>query len=144
MSVPMRQMLNQAKKISAYFYTYSVLFTATVTATTATQQVNIQADSNFLVQQLIFGTLSAANPQVPLPIPAITIQITDASSGMTLFDRAMPIWMVAGTPQLPYLLPTPRTFPASSSIQVSLTNNDGANRDTYLMFAGQKVSRLGS
>ncbi len=136
----MQAMVSQAKKISAFFYCYSVFFDEFATATTVTASVNIQADSNFLVQQMMFACQNAAAAVVA---PAINIQVTDASSGMTLFDRALPVWSVAGTPQLPYLLPTPRTFPASSSIQVTASSTDGGTRDLYILFAGQKVSRLG-
>lgn len=139
MSVPAQRMF-PSPKISAYFYGYSAAILATNDGVSATQNINIQADSNFLVQQMMFACLNGA---AMVAQPKLFLQITDASSGMTLFDRALPIWLVAGTPQLPFQLPTPRTFPASSSIQVAITNNDGGARDLYLMFAGQKVARLG-
>lgn len=139
MSVPAMQL---ARKISAYFYTYSVFFSNLANGSSNTQQVNIQADSNFLVQQLLLGVFAVGGAYQATP--NVTLQITDASSGMTLFDRALPAIMIAGSAQLPYLLPTPRTFPASSSISVTATNSDGAARDIYLGFAGQKVARLGA
>lgn len=127
-------------EINAFFYVYSVFFDDLANAGVGAQQVNIQSDGNFVIQHLIFGCQNAA---ARVSHPDVDVQITDTSSGMTLFDRALPIWMIAGTAELPYLLPTPRVFPASSTISVSATNNDGGARDIYLAFMGQKVQRLG-
>lgn len=135
----MRQ--NPQANIESYFFAYSIQFLATASAGSASKTCNIQADSNFLLQQLIFGCFTNAS-QTRHSFPYLTLQLTDLSSGMNLFDQPQLIGTVAGTAEMPFLLPTPRIFPANSTIQASIVNTQGAIVDTFITLSGQKVRGL--
>lgn len=133
--------MQQANVLKPFFYIYSIIFTAAngnaiANAGIGTNSVQIESGANFVAQQIIGVSFNAA---VLVANPFALLQITDLSSNLPLFDRPLPFSMVTGNAQLPYILPTPRTFRANGGIQAQITNNDGGTRDFTLILAGQKV-----
>ncbi len=133
------------------FYVYEEDFTtgtnnAVAAGATATGNINIQADSDFVLQKLTyFADISAAvQTDSSRVIPLMTAQIKDTGSGRDLFEVALPVSNVFGTGVLPFILPTPKLFLARSTIAITVTNFSAST--TYnlrLSFIGYKVFRMG-
>lgn len=127
------------------FYVYEEDFSALASGATALGSINIQADSDFVVQKLTyFADIAAAvqtsNTRV---IPLVTVQITDSGSGRNLMEAPLPISNIMGTGELPFILPQPKLFLARTTITVSVTNFSAST--TYnlrLSLTGYKVFRL--
>lgn len=124
----------------------------------ATDTINIEADSNFILQKLSHYSLGGA-PTFPdltdftaantapfgLPKqyainPAVLVQLIDTGSGRQLMQNPVPISSFFGTGELPFILPNPRLFMRNSTIQVQYTSFDTVNTyDIRLAFIGFKV-----
>lgn len=117
------------------FFTYEVDFTATINpSASAVGQFNVQADSDFLLSKFTYlmqGTSFGAS-----------ILIQDTGSGRNLMNSAVPIANIAGTGQLPFILPRQRGFRANAVINITVTNLDATGGHTitalYLSFIGEK------
>lgn len=128
--------------VSKDFYTYEQDFDALAFNDAATGNINIQADSDFVVQKLtysadIVGTAQTDDSRV---IPLIAVQIIDVGSGRNLFASSVAVPSLFGTGQLPFILPTPKLFPARSAITINASNYSAST--TYnlrLSFIGYKL-----
>lgn len=150
MSRPINQMINQLNTgntppnidylIQSYFV-YSLYFPAVASSGTATAQLNVQADADFLIQSVSFTAIdNVTNAQISNPV--CIVQITDSGSGANLFDRAIPLLNFAGTAQLPFILPVPRLLSKNSTLTGTLTNNVVTNAiNYYVSFHGKKLFR---
>jgi hypothetical protein len=112
----------------------------------ASDSINIQADSDFILQKLTFfaDIAGAAQTSATQVLPLITMQITDTGSGRQVFSDNIPIPAIFGTGSLPFILPNPRRFASNSTIALSYTNIDAAS--TYRLFVqliGTKIYRAG-
>ena len=127
------------------FFTYQEDFSAVASGASATGNINIQADSDFVLQKLTYyadiaAAAQTANTRV---IPNATIVITDTGSGRQLMESAVPIASLFGTGQLPFILPTPRLFQARSTISLIVANFDAAvTYNIRLSFSGYKLYQL--
>jgi hypothetical protein len=142
----MTEQMQQARqeieaKYAAQYFAYSMLFSAVASAAPATSQMQIQADSHFMVIStsfFAFDTVTNAQDAAPLA----TIQLTNTGAGASIFDQALPIMATFGTASLPFILPTPRILVANSVLTGSLTNGTTTNPETfYLVFHGSKLFR---
>ena len=136
---------NQAtKNLIKSYYTYDFIFASVASGANASAQIQIQSDSNFLVQAMSFFCWDlTANAQILAPYT--TIQITLQSSGTTFYDQPVPIPNVFGTGQFPFILPEMRNLPPNSAVSASLVNVYSANAQYYaLTLHGKKVFNLGS
>lgn len=135
------------------FYVYEASTTPGTPIPVSAQQtdtIQIEADSNFILQKLAYhcqapaGTAVAANAlglvQSQLIIPAVALQLVDTGSGRQLMQNPIPIPSLFGDGKLPFILPNPRLFQRNSTIQVVFTNLDATNTYTIrLAFIGYKV-----
>jgi hypothetical protein len=130
------------------FFIYPA-YAATVTHAAAAVPVNVQisADSDFYwtASTFLADISAAAFLQNTMPLPLITVQITDNGSNRNLFNQAVPLPAIAGTGQLPYRLVHPRLFTRSTTFTVTFQNYDAAVNYTnvYLLMHGFKVYTLG-
>ena len=127
------------------FYIYEEDFSSVASGATATGNINIQADSDFVLQKLTyFADISAAaQTNETRVIPLMAVQIKDTGSGRNLIETVAPVPNIFGTGQLPFILPTPKLFLARSTIAITVENFDAA--ETYnlrLSFIGYKIFRL--
>lgn len=128
--------------IAKDFYIYQEDFSGLVNSTSATGNITIQADSDFILQKLTYfvdiaGAVQTDSSRV---IPLITLQIIDAGSGRNLIETPAPISSLFGEGDLPFILPTPRVFFARSNIELTVANFSAAT--TYnlrLSFIGYKA-----
>lgn len=133
------------------FYVYEAASGSLTASATATDTIQIEADSNFILQKLAYltqpvaGTAIAANAIGLVAsqriIPQVGIILVDTGSGRQLMQNPIPIPSIFGTGELPFILPNPRLFQRNSTIQVQFTNFDATNTWTNirLAFIGYKV-----
>jgi len=128
------------------FTVYELDFSALANGTSATGNIQIQADSDFkLVKTTYMADIAtAAQTDSSRVIPLCTITITDTGSGRQLTSAAVPIPNIFGTGLIPFILPVPRIFKARSNIAITVANYSAAT--TYnlrLSFIGTKLFQIG-
>lgn len=131
------------------FYVYTQNFTsdlnnAVAPTGTGNGSINIQADSDFVLQKLTYfaDIAKAAQTENTRVIPLMSIQIRDTGSGRDIIENATPVSNIFGTGQLPFILPTKKLFLARSTIAITVTNFDAAvTYNLQLAFVGYKVFR---
>lgn len=133
------------------FYIYEAQCTSLAASAQTTDNIQIEADSSFILQKLAyyatpitFPTANAANilglVQSQRLLPPVSVIIVDTGSGRQLMPAPIPIPSFFGTGELPFILPNPRLFMRNSTIQINFTNLDGVNAWTVrLAFIGYKV-----
>jgi len=123
------------------FYVYSAVFAALAAAASATQNITIQADSDFILQKLTYHANIAAAAQLSGTriVPLVSLLITDSGSGRQIMDRAIPLVTFFGDGELPFILPNPKVFKARANITIQATNFSAATAyNLYLSFIGVK------
>lgn len=126
------------------FFVYTANFGQILADSNNTVQINIESDSQFVVQKLTFfvtGTdLSISQTDSTRIIPNLTIQIVDTGSGRNLQNDAIPLSSIAGEGDLPHILSTPKTFKANSIITTNLTNfGTDPYENVFVNYIGKKV-----
>ena len=109
---------------------------------TANDVINIEADSDFILQKMTYEAdiAAAAYTFTTNPIPLVTIQIIDTGSGRQLMQQPIPINSFMGDGKLPFYLPNPRKFLRNSTIQIAFVNFDAAIvYNIRLAFIGYKI-----
>lgn len=129
--------IRQNQQVQAMdYFVYSTEFDTVPINTTVTQNIQIQADSDFVVTQM--GSTETGGGNV-LPISSALLQVTDNGSGRTFYNQPSFMGLVTGFAGTPFLLSAPRLIPAQAVLKCDLTavaNND----DTYyLAFMGARI-----
>ena len=136
--------MNRQQLIEQYqkdFYVYQATFLALAGASSANGTIQIEANSDFVVQKLSFAADIAAAVQTDSTrvLPLVTIQLTDTGSGRQYMNEQVPITALFGNGQLPFILPNPRFMAANSVLQIAVTNLTAATTyNLYLSFIGFK------
>jgi hypothetical protein len=121
------------------FFGYELDFLGLAGTTAQTVSVGIQADSDFLLQQIVATGTTTAAPQTGLTFLPFTIQMQDSGSGRQLLSGATHLENLRGTGQQPGILPWPKLLRAASAIAVTLTNLSATQSDVRLCLVGFKV-----
>lgn len=124
------------------FYIYEAQALALAAAGNANDIINIEADSDFILQKFAWQAdiAAAAYTDSTRPWPNITIQLIDTGSGRQLMQNPIPVTSFMGNGELPFILPNPRKFLRNSTIQVAFTNFDAAVAyNIRLAFIGYKI-----
>ena len=109
---------------------YSLLWTAVAPTTVGVQaSKQINSDSDFMVQKLTYWASSNLS-QVNNPV--LQLMLTDGGAQKNLFDAPLFFEELAGTGQLPFVLPINRMFSANSVIQGTLYNLTTATTYDYV------------
>lgn len=109
---------------------------------TSISNIQIQADSDFLLEKTTFTADVAAaaqtfNTQV---LPHANVTLVATSSGRQLMNVQLPLVGLFGTGQLPFIWPRSYLFPASSTLQITLVSFEAANANFItLNFIGRKI-----
>lgn len=133
------------KTISDFFCYFFPAF-AIAPAAQQTQQVQIQADSDFELLQLMYHADIAAAAFVwnTRPIPNVTALITDTGSGRQLMSAAVPLTAIAGIAEQPAWLPQTKIFQRNAAVSLQLTNFDAAvTYNLRVTMVGRKIFQLG-
>ena len=127
------------------FFTYTAEYLTLAASATATVDLSIQADSDFL----ILGGVRAAfsSDDLTLITDANTyeafapflVNITDTGSGRSFMDRAVHVDNLFGTAQRPALWMFPKLIRASSVISTRLQNLTATARNVRLSYVGFKI-----
>jgi hypothetical protein len=107
------------------FFTYETFLPegSTLTAgNSTTSTFNVDGDSDFF--WLKFAQYVAESNGV-IAVPGVDIIITDTTSGRDLMNGQVPLSSIAGTGQLPFILPVERFMSAKSTIKVQYFNVGG-------------------
>jgi hypothetical protein len=132
--------------IAEDFYTYGIQFQNFNSGDTATGFIQIEADSDFLIQKLAYFS-NFDNSQVTVQtqdVPLATILIVDTGSGRQIMNIPIPIGALFGDGRLPYILPTPKLFTKNSRINVTVFNFGGEDYDDlWINFEGKKIFTTG-
>lgn len=122
------------------WFTYSAEFLPLAINTTATVLVSVQADSDFLLTEITGDVRADDTTETVIAQPAILALLVDQGVGRYLMDRAQMWDNLIGTAERPFILPVPKLFRASSTIQVTLTmGNVAAGRNCRVALHGYKV-----
>ena len=137
--------LREYETVSSFrrdFYVYEAAVNAIATGASANDSIQIEADSDFILQKLVQWTDNAGVQQTAATrvIPNVTVQITDTGSGRQILNQPTPIGAIFGDGNLPFILPNPRLFMRNSTIQVAFTSFEvAATPDIFLGFVGYKI-----
>lgn len=123
------------------FFIYEIDFAALAPAASATAQLAVQADADFIWSKAaqMSDIAAAAETVSSQVIPLASVLITDSGAGRQLMNTAVPIFNIFGNGQIPFILPRPRIFRSQSVVTVQVTNYSAAT--TYnikLSFIGEK------
>jgi len=124
------------------FYVYEATAVALATGASVNDTIQIEADSDFILQKLAYeadlaGVAQLESTQI---VPNVNIQIIDTGSGRQLMQNPIPIATIFGRGTLPFILPNPRLFMRNSSLQIAFTSFEAAVTPTIrLSFIGYKV-----
>lgn len=147
----------QMRKISDYpnwddadvlytdFYTYNAAFgTVAGSQTSDTQIITVQADSKFeWMKSTCWGYKDGATePYQSTDVLPMTVIIQDSGSGRLLMNGPVPLVNIAGTGQLPFILPESRIFQPNSTISIVLNNLSATQYDNVnFSLVGRKIFR---
>lgn len=137
----------EGNEILKDFFTYQLTLQNINPQSSATGNILVQADSDFVVQKLTSTAFtSAENSLTYEENPQISISITDSGSGRNLQSSNVPVPSLFGNGQLPFILPTPKLFSARTTITVNVANfsSDVTIGELGLSFIGYKIFRSGA
>lgn len=139
MAVPLTQYVED-------FFTYQLDFPNLTFGTTQTQNIQIQADSDFKLVKLTYfaDVAGAAQTDSSRVVPLVAVQITDSGSGRQLLSAPSAVPALFGTGEIPFILPVARIFKARASVAVQVSNfSAGTDYSLRLSFVGTKIFKLG-
>lgn len=110
-----------------------------------TGNINIQADSDFILMTTEYWVDVAAAAQTAATRSLFngTVLLTDTGSGRQLMSQAVPVDNIFGNGQFPYVWQQPKMFASKSTLQVQVTQIEATTQNLYLTFSGVKVFVLG-
>lgn len=123
-------------------FTYNAVFTGLAGLASSTQNIQIQADSDFDLQKLTFTAdiAIAAVTESTRIIPLCNVLITDTGGGEQFSDVAVPVNSLFGNGELPFILPRARRIAARSSLSITMNNRTAATTyNIQLSFIGEKI-----
>lgn len=117
------------------WFSYVVQFTAVAEGDRDSQNIQIDASSDFFLTALTyFATINASTAVIDVStfvIPVATLLITDNGSNRQLMSAPVPLYLLAGDGNHPHRLIHPRLFRANSSVSLTLNSIDTAQNLTY-------------
>jgi len=132
-------------KIVKAFYSYSVNFAALASGQNDTASFNIEADSDFRLEEISYfaDVAQAIQTDASRVIPLINLLITDTGSGRQFMNADQPIFNIAGSGERPFILPEAKLFPKRSTVLVKATNfSAGTTYNTVISFIGTKIYQI--
>lgn len=109
------------------FFIYGTDYNTIATAATVTNNIAVQADSDFLLAAACIAVQAFTAGATATGSFAGTVIITDAGSGRNLMNQAIHVANVYGTAQLPAYWPFPYLVKRNSTLQTQLANLDTTN-----------------
>jgi len=129
-----------ADYVAKEFFVYTAALSSLAAGTSQAVQVNVEADSDFMINKIMQYCTDTSATGTVLANPNLTVQITDSASGRTIFDSAQPISSIAGSGELPFVPPVAKLLRAKSTLTVTFANRTAATiYNIALSFAGTKL-----
>lgn len=130
-----------AKPKDAFIYSANFPTLGAAGSATATQSlpVQIQSDSDFIIQSIQRIATDSATGNTFFDRVPVTILLTDTGAGRQLFDGPVHIEALAGDGQNNGWDPFPKRMGASSSLNVQVTNLGSVGLNLRVYFAGFKI-----
>lgn len=119
------------------FYGYPTEFLPLTASTTLTNQIGIQADSDFIITYATCIVTDTTN-LIQLPFIPQLVQLQDAAAGSNFFlipEHAMNVY---GDATQPGIFAVPYVMRASSTLSVQHQNLEATNRNVRIAFQGFK------
>lgn len=117
------------------WFSYVIQFTAVAEGDRDSQNIQIDASSDFFLTALTyFATINASTAVIDVSttvVPVATLLITDNGSNRQLSNAPVPLFLLAGDGNHPHRLIHPRLFRANSSVAFTLNSLDTAQNLTY-------------
>lgn len=125
------------------FFSYETdIASALAAAASTTLTFNIAGDSDFFWTKLeVFALVGgAATTRSAEQVPAVTMLLVNTTSGRQYSSLPTPLPSVAGTGQLPFILPQITLWEAKSTISAQLLNIGNASYSNLMLtFSGIKA-----
>ena len=121
------------------WFTYTAEFLPLNANAAQNVSVPIQADSDFMLTGLSGTVKALVTSEVVIAAPAVTIRLESTGTGRNMMDRPVPWNNLVGTAERPFLLPSPHTLKANSTLLVALTELGGNARQVRIAFLGYKI-----
>lgn len=111
------------------FFVYGTGLFSIAPAAQVTQNIAIQADSDFEILKFTFSAdiAGAAITNDTYPIPNVSLLLTDSGSGRQLSNVAIPLEAFAGIGKEPFLLTMPKLLSARANLALTFTSFEAAN-----------------
>lgn len=117
------------------WFSYVVQFTAVAEGDRDSQNIQIDASSDFFLTALTyFATIDSSTATITVDttvVPVATLLITDNGSNRQLSSAAVPLFLLAGDGNHPHRLIHPRLFRANSNISLTLNSLNTSQNLTY-------------
>lgn len=121
------------------FFMYGTDFVPLGASATVTNNIVIQADSAFLILDVVGVATDTANTAaVGPPVPQL-VRVRDEGSGRDLMNHAVHFDNFFGTGQLPSYLPYPKILKPRTTLSVTLQNLEATARNVRIDFVGFKL-----
>lgn len=118
---------------------YNASFTGlNLSLATQSALIETQADSDFVVSTIAMTSRRVAS-NIFDPLPLMTLQITDLSTGKTAFSAPSMMRLVAGDWGMPAKMPAPRVIQPNAVLQVDVTPLNALNDDAWVSIAGNRI-----
>lgn len=142
--VPLQGILDPQLDGADYFFYQTLVQGLASTAPNGTSQIQIDAGTDFLwIATTYQADIAGAAQNVDtIPVPLVTVLITDTGATKNLSNAPTPLGAMAGNGMFPYRLIQPRLFRASSVINFTWTSYVAAGTtysNIYLIFHGIRM-----
>lgn len=124
------------------FFSYSTPRTAVAQGGTATVNITIESNSDFLIEKMTFSADVAAAAQTwsTRISPNVQVQLNATGSGRNLLNISTDLRNLFGSGEIPFILPRAYLLPAASTLQVTFTSFEAVNANNItLSFIGRKL-----
>ena len=125
------------------FFTYVTGPAAALASSGSTSSTfNIDGDSDFFWTKFTVFALSTDfdGTYLTQTLPSVDITITDTTSGRQLMNSQVPVSSIAGTGQIPFILPIERYMESKSTIKIDYFNSGSVEMTLLrLSFIGIKA-----
>lgn len=136
--------IDESKYVAKAFFTYDLHITSSLAnAASTTVSLNVAADSDFYWSKTAIYAQSASDgtTQANQLVPGVTLLITNTITGRQYMNEATPAANIAGTAQLPFILPMRTLWESMTTITVQIANvtDNTTYSELYLSFIGIKA-----
>lgn len=121
------------------WFTYTAEFLPLQANSSQNVNVPIQADSDFMLAAISGQVKALVTSEVVIAAPAITVRLESTGTGRNMMTMPVPWNNIIGTAQRPFLLPSPHTLKANSTLLVVLTDLSTLVRQVRIAFLGYKI-----